>query len=301
MKQHPVSKVEDRIVNWRSQLFAKRKTKALYKDPLDYKAVPFPELFSQIDFKFTPQTEKEWHLSCLLNGFQRTTKIYLHGEFDPARPSLIYHHGAGIFNYQPYLTWFLWGGLAKQFNVFAIRAQGHDKFKDLEEQLCQFENVQLMMAGSVRIVEEIINWINSQQTRPVVLTGFSLGGAVTAIHQFMFNSAQLYLPLAAHPNVGRAMFSKAIRDAVDQWPERVKNPTYAQAFDFRKMINKDSYKKIYPIYGQYDNTMDTKEMDKFWQGFKTTSFNTGHLSIMMTKGPTVRKLVRDKVRELGVS
>jgi hypothetical protein len=242
----------------------------------------FIMLLKKTKYTLTKVKNSEWNVSSEYNSKIRTAKIFIHNSYDKNKPTIIYHHGAGQFNYANMLRKGLGENFWNKYNVFSIKAQHHNDIKDyLSNCMNSFLNWQLTFAGSVQAMEEIVRFHKNRNRNPIISIGTSMGGIVTSLHFLVFNSADIYFPIVAYPNVGEIFLGRAYKYAVNKLNERRKNRSYFDSFSFENNFSEDNKKKIYPILAKHDWYIDFEKAAMFWKGYDVEVYNLGHRSIIV--------------------
>ena len=275
-----INTLESVVLYFRSVALKYTYPKYFHNDPSDYQALPFSDVLRGTVGVLDQQTNDKWLLNCSYHGDNRSTQILLITKFDPGKPSLIYHHGAGsttplrdfniIFG-KPFLD---------KFNVFVVWAQYHtSKEEYLNQSVDSFLHHQETFAGSVLAYEEIVKFHRGKSEKPIVATGSSMGGIVSSLHAFYFGSADYYFPLVAYPNVGEIFLGQEYKTAVQDWDKKRENNTYLSSFKIDS-FDKSLTQKLFPVLGSYDRVVPYEKASKFWQekGFKVKIFPYGHFT-----------------------
>lgn len=264
---------------FRAQIMRLVHPKYFQHDRVDFKPIAFREILKNTTHDIS-QDRKNWILTLHFNGEDRPTKIALMKEFDPSKPSLIYHHGAGAINPQSNFNRFFDQDFTSNFNVFIIHASHHETRKDyLENSVDSFLHHQLTFAGSVLATDEIIKYHRHHSDQIIIDTGTSMGGIVASLHAFYFGTADYYFPIVAYPNVGEIFGGKAYKTITKDWEEKRKIGEYAQSFDIKEFDHALT-KKVFPILGEADAIVPFTQANTFWieRGFEVKVFPYGHFT-----------------------
>ena len=98
--------------------------KYFHNDRFDFKPIPFGQVLENT----THDTEEEgnkWTLTLHFQGEDRSTTINLLDTFDPKKPTLVYHHGAGDVRPMKDFQMVFGGEVASRYNTFIIHAAHH--------------------------------------------------------------------------------------------------------------------------------------------------------------------------------
>jgi hypothetical protein len=291
-----INAIESVVVFVRAQALSFTRPKYFHNDPPNYQALQFSEVLSAMTTKIE-KSDNYWTLTTSYQGYQRPTKIILLSGFNPEKPSLIYHHGAG--STKPLRDFNLIFGkeFASKYNVFIVHAQYHTtKEEYLNNSVDSFLHHQETFAGSVMAYEEIIKYHKSQSQMPVIATGSSMGGIVSSLHAFYFGSADYYFPLVSSPNVGEIFMGDAYKTAVADWEGKRHNESYLSSFTVEQ-INPELKTKVFPILGSADHIVPFEKSSQFWQhnGFTIKVFSYGHFTPGIV-GKEIRQYISEKIK-----
>ena len=272
--------------------------KYLSNDPSGYKPLPFSEIMAHTTVVLN-STSKPWQLLATYGNEERQTTIYTFGDFNPQKPTLIFHHGASQTNPTTNLESVFTKEVYQAYNVYAIHAQNHTTHSDyIHNSVDSFLHIQETFAGSTYTVEELVKQHKSHSSKPVIVVGTSMGGIVASLHAFYFGTADLYFPLVAYPNVGEIFLSNAYKAVIQDWDVKSQDPAYLNSFHIQDFDQK-LIKKTFPILGSQDQIVKYDKASKFWKekGFEITTFPYGHTTpAIMSK--EIRQLISDKLNQL---
>ncbi|KKQ41326.1 MAG: hypothetical protein US60_C0043G0009 [Microgenomates group bacterium GW2011_GWC1_37_8] len=298
IRAHPVVRIENKILSSiRGENILKlirRYRVNTFIDSNPREKIPsFQDLLNYISFGVYKLPGKPWELKYTYKDIRGTTKILLHNEYNPGRPTLIFHHGLGILN-QIQLKVFTNDILIKKFNIFSIKAANHASQKEIRSKcLNSFMNLALTITASVLAMDEIINFNKNNSNKKTIVVGVSLGGIVASLHYFYFNSADLYFPIIAYPNLGEIILNINLKDLVANYKIFTKNKSLKKSFTIPESLKNKPKSKIFPIIAEHDEIMEFNKAKRFWNDYNLTVYETGHYSIFI-KIKEIRKLIVDK-------
>ena len=300
VKTNPIVKIESKTI---SSLRRSRIDRVLnrYKitlfheqDPNEIVA-PFQEILNKINYSVLKLPNKPWEINYTYNSSSGTTRVHLHNEYLPEKPTLIFHHGIASRN-QLHLKVFLNEDFVNKFNIFSIRASNHEStVKVLNSCINNFTNLAATTCASVLAADEIVDFHKNNSSKPVIMVGLSLGGAVVSLHYFFFNAADLYFPILAYPNFGEIMIRKSHKGFIHKYEKMAKNKSLFDCFDIPKELkNRSDKNKVFPILGKQDELINYKGASKFWRGYQLKSFDVGHYTIIL-KINEIRKYILSNI------
>ncbi len=177
------------------------------------------------------------------------------------RPTIVFHHGSGENPFDE--GRFASSSLDRIFedpsdieaNIVAVRAPFHDltawKYARSMGDLSKFVG---MLASSTALVQAVTEDLHAERSPAVVVSGISLGGWVTTLHQTAYDSAELYAPIFAGDRLGEMFVSSAYRGMTSELarmnPERL-----TEVLDYRQAYA-DVESPTRPLLARYDRIIE---------------------------------------------
>ena len=295
----PVAKIEKKVISTlKSENIIKFANKyavqILAEQDPNEKVTTFTRVLNSINYSVVKLPGKPWEIRYSFKKSEGVTKIYLHNDFLTQRPSIIFHHGLGRLN-PLHLKVFANKVLMEKFNVFSVRAAHHDSIDNVRKKfLNNFTNMLAAICSSTLAIDEIVDTHKNNSDQKVVVAGVSLGGTVTALHYFYFDSADFYFPIVSYPNFGEILTDRNIKEFVVNYEMLSKNKSIPKSFSIPRRLTNRPKDKIFPILADSDELINFKKASEFWKGYEITNFNVGHNTIFI-KGDEIRKLILEKV------
>lgn len=287
IKTNPIVKIERKTISSlrRSRIdrVLKRYGILLLHEQDPKELIPsFQEIINEINYSVLKLPNKPWEINYTYKNSSGTTKVHLYNEYKSGKPTLIFHHGLASRN-QLHLKVFLNEELVEKFNIFSIRASNHESTaKVLNSCINNFTNFAATACASVLAADEVADFHKNNSSKPVIMVGLSLGGAVVSLHHFFFNAADLYFPILAYPNFGEIMIHKFHKGFIHDYETISKNKSLFDCLDIPKELKKRSDKnKVFPMLGKQDEFINYKDASKFWSGYKFKTFEVGHYTIAL--------------------
>src|SRR4030042_2594957 len=161
----------------------------------------FQEILSSINYSVVKSRNQPWKINYKFRKSGGSTEIRLFNQYDENKPGVIFHHGLGAMTFIIQIQMIKEVFPQKKYNLFVIRASHHDIYGNVVKHFINnFVNFASGIAGSTLAVEEAVNFHKSLSQKPVIVTGFSLGGMVTGLHYFYFGNADYYFPIISFPD-----------------------------------------------------------------------------------------------------
>lgn len=293
--EYLLNPIESLVVFLRAQSFRLTKPQYLHNDPPNYQALPFQDILSHTTTTLN-QNSKTWTLTTSYQGDKRPLTILLLTDYDPAKPTLIYHHGAGDTKPLKDLNIVFGKKFYQDFNTFVIQAQYHTSKREyLEQSIDSFLHHQETFAGSVLAYEEIIRYHRNRSKAPVIATGVSMGGIVSSLHAFYYGTANYYFPMVAYPNAGEIFLGQEYRTAVSDWETKRQNRSYTDSFRI-ETFDPILKTKVFPILGRHDKVVPFDQSFSFWtnNGFNVKVLPYGHFAPGFA-APAIRRYINSIV------
>lgn len=167
-------------------------------------------------------------------------------------PTIIYHHGAAEGSYD-----FSFNNiLAKkksdiQANLIGIQALFNHSNKEFMESIAHLSNYTGMLAGSVLLIEGLIEQIRQISNQKIVVTGTSLGGFVTNLHFAYYNTADLYKPMLAGARIGDVFVNSAYSKMTSD-NGKANAETLCDVLDFWNDVRDKNQDNLFPLLAKYD-------------------------------------------------
>jgi hypothetical protein len=263
------------------------------QDPPGFRPDLFVRVFKKIRPTLIQHTRTHWSVPCVLGNDVRDTNIYLVYPFDPKKPSVTFHHGAGKADHMTAARAILGRDIMSRCNVFVLKAQKHiSTYEYLSEAVDSFFHQQQTFAGSVLATEEIVHFHKKHSTMPIVVSGASMGGIVATLHAFLFGSADSYVPIVAYPNVGEIFLGSSYKSGVAGWEKKRHIKEYIESYRMQKSLPRSLVTRVFPVLGRFDTVVPFAQAEAFWkkQGIIPTVFPYGHFTSVI-KRREIQKLI----------
>jgi hypothetical protein len=267
--------------------------KHFQNDPPGYTPERFEDVLRKIHSTKKIVSHMNWIVRCRLDQEIRETQVFLLHPFDPKKPSVTFHHGAGQIDHILPAAAILGKNILNSWNVFVIKAQKHTStYEYLSEAVDSFLHQQQTFAGSVFATQEIVQYHKKHSKKPIVVSGSSMGGIVATLHALLFGSADAYVPIVAYPNVGEIFLGRAYRSGVAGWEEKRKNRAYLESYGMNISLKRSLRSRIIPVLGRFDRIVTFQKAEASWkkQGITPVIFPYGHFTSVI-KRSEIQKII----------
>lgn len=217
------------------------------------------------------------------------------GQLDPAflfvqwkgeeYPTIIYHHGNnerpfnfGRFSKNTFKNIFLSGNESVEANLIVLRAPFHNfSSKQYQKKMTELSNFVAMLCVSVKLIEELIFFINQKKNSSVIVSGISLGGWVTNLHRTYYNTADVYVPMLAGAALGEIFISsdynKMAGKPAQENPERLR-----QILNFEDDFQKVKEDNVFPLLARYDQIIQYERQKVCYVNHPINIQEKGHIT-----------------------
>ena len=260
------------------------------------------EHLQEVSFKF-PEIKGEGDYEVLA----ATLVGELHAAFRVARwidethPTIIYHHGASEipFDYG-FRRIFPLKSEKPAVNYLLVRAPFHRSMKDFQQGIRNLANVVAMLAVSVCLIEELVQYNRKLNVNRILVAGTSLGGFITNLHHIHCNSAHVYTPLLAGLAMDDAYLRSVYSKAVAQQAKE-KGSVIESILNFENDFTKIDNSNVFPLLARFDQLIRYERQKASYGDCPVVSIPRGHTSGAMSYGQLRRHIFKNLFIELGAS
>lgn len=282
-----------------------------HNDPEDnFEGQTFQGFFKNIQGKTKLVEDAQgakWSLVMDLHGEQRVTTAKLERAYDPKAPTIIFHHGVGMYDNMTKAAIFmlLRQQEVKRSNVISVRAQSFNNEQEFRESAFDtLEHQQAVFAGSVLMIEELSR-ICERQKSPKAVVGISMGGMIGTWHFLNFDSADQYFPLIAYPDATKVFLGPYYEGKADNRTKRAQMPLYREAFKSEAKDPEQNRGRVHPVLEKKDEIMLYEDALTYWKGYDINSYPEGHKGLLIFRFREISKLIAENVeketgRETGI-
>ncbi len=231
---------------------------------------------------------------CLVeyDGNNQEAAVHVEQWLTNEHPVIIYHHGAAEGSFDFSFKRILGNKKGEiEANLIAIQAPFNQNNKTFLESIAYLSNYTLMLAGSVAIIDQLVDQLRKLGSKKIIVTGVSLGGFVTNLHFTYGNSADEYRPLFAGAKLADAFTNSAYSKVTS--PHGKNNAhKLAAALDFDQDLMNQDQDKLYPLLGAYDQIVKYDIQSQSYNGDHLKTVPYGHAT-----GSTKFKVLREFILE----
>ncbi|WP_313690265.1 hypothetical protein [Halobellus marinus] len=210
----------------------------------------------------------------------------------PDYPTLIYHHGSGErpfdfgrFSSNSFRRLFVGSDDAIPANVVAVRAPFHDGSNmDYARAMGELENFVGMLAASVVLIDALATTANDRTTRPVLVSGISLGGWAVNLHRACFDTVDQYAPIFAGAALGEmfvsSIYRKMTAGEVQRRPDHLR-----EVLGFEEEFRAVESANCAPLLARYDRIIEYDSQRPSYAGMSLAVLNRGHVTGALATAP----------------
>jgi len=201
----------------------------------------------------------------------------------PSLPTIVFHHGSGEnpFGEGRFDT----SSVDRLFadssdvnaNIVAVRAPFHGRSaREYARAMTDLADFVGMLVSSTAVVEALVSQLHAQGAPAVIVSGISLGGWVSTLHQATHDSAELYAPIFAGDRLGEMFAASAYRRMTG--PLAKENPeALRQALDYREAYA-ESNSPTRPLLARYDRIIEFGVQQPAFDPAERTVIDYGHVT-----------------------
>lgn len=192
-------------------------------------------------------------------------------------PTIIYHHGAaeGRFDYS--FNKIFGSQPLNNANLIAVQGIFCESNQDFLNAIKQLETYVLLLAGSTKLIERIVQSIKQSSNAPVTVTGTSLGGFVTNLHFAHYHTADIYKPMLAGVRMGDVFFKSDYAWVTDESAK--KDPKHLQdVLNFDMIMKTRNQKNLFPLLARYDQIVQYELQVQDFEPSQVRTIPYGHAS-----------------------
>ncbi|MFC2166549.1 alpha/beta hydrolase family protein [Acidobacteriota bacterium] len=197
-------------------------------------------------------------------------------------PSIIYHHGnlERPFNFH----WYMKNTFRDIFtsykkpieaNLIAIRAPYHrGSILKYAKHIGYLTNFIAMLSVSAKLIDFLVDYLRSEGSGQVIVSGVSLGGLAANLHRTYFNTADVYIPLCAGASLGDVFLTSAYKKVAKIVHEH--RDTVHNVLDFEMDFKKNKSDNVFPLLARYDQLFRYERQRESYDGHPVTVLDKGH-------------------------
>jgi len=199
-------------------------------------------------------------------------------------PVIIYHHGASEtpFDYG-FNKIFPYKDKKIPANLLLIRAPFHQNMKDFQQGIRTLSNIVAMLAVSVSLIEQLVEYGRKASKSKIMVSGTSLGGFITNLHHIHHNSADYYAPLLAGLALDdaylRSLYSRASA------PEAKENPEVIEGLlNFEEDFAAVDSGNVFPLLATHDQLIRYEQQKASYGSCPVEIIAKGHATGALAYG-----------------
>jgi hypothetical protein len=161
--------------------------------------------------------------------------------------------------------------------LISLRAPFHKTLKEYQKRIQHLTHFVGMLAVSVKLVENLVNFARERGYLPVVVSGISLGGWVTNLHRTYYNSADAYIPMLAGASLAEVFLSSAYRKLTGD--TALENPqVLREALNFERKFSKIKDENVFPLLAVHDQIIQYNIQRRAYEKYSIEELQKGHVT-----------------------
>lgn len=203
----------------------------------------------------------------------------------PEYPTILYHHGN---NERPFDYGFASKNTFKSVimveketikaNIINLRAPFHNQgMKAYLERIGQLSDFMAMIAGSVVLMELLVQHLKSIGCNRIMVAGISLGGWAVNLHRSFYNTAEVYVPLLAGAALDElflsSAYSRLLSNRAKDQPELIH-----RLLNFEGEFSKVTDQNVFPLLAQFDQMIEFERQKQCYMDYPVQVIEKGHIT-----------------------
>jgi hypothetical protein len=202
----------------------------------------------------------------------------------PGLPFIIFHHGNnerpfdyGLTSKNSFKYIFYKQKDFEDTCLISLRAPFHKTLNEYQQKIRHLTHFVGMLAVSVKLVENLVNFARERGYLPVVVSGISLGGWVTNLHRTYYNSADAYIPMLAGASLAEVFLSSAYRKLTGELA--LENPqVLRETLNFERKFTKINDVNVFPLLAVHDQIIQYNIQRRAYEKYFIEELQKGHIT-----------------------
>ncbi|MCO5184815.1 MAG: hypothetical protein M9928_09870 [Anaerolineae bacterium] len=208
----------------------------------------------------------------------------------PDAPLLVYHHGFFEVPYHARAQAFFRPRDPFDAHIVLLQAPFHRRpLQPLDLGFQNLHHLYQMIAGSVRMMQMVVDHYLALGTPYAVAAGMSLGGIITLTYEGFFGRSRAVIPILSSPN-----FAQLLWDISRQTKRNVTIPLeeIEARLDFSRCYDHIDPTRIYPLMGINDRFFRHGSHAPIFNQCDVTTIRSSHVSGMWHRRETREHIIR---------
>ncbi len=241
-------------------------------------SAPITDIAGRLDMEFTnPTRNGEYRIPVRYKSMEGIARYSLIHRAGGDRPTLIYHHGSGETNYTARIRKILPASVRSEFNLIALSVPFNRNMKEYIHGIGSLERFAFLVASSVRLIEDLGQWLRSQGSGKTVVSGISLGGWICNLHFAIYTSLDEYRPIFAGAALDHVFLETVYRKQVSR--RAFENPSaLTRVLNFEKSFSAQKNDRVFPLLARYDQFIRYERQKGIYRENQLRLLDKGHIT-----------------------
>jgi hypothetical protein len=208
----------------------------------------------------------------------------------PDAPLLVYHHGFFEVPYHVRAQAFFRPRAPFDAHIVMLQAPYHRRLlQPLDLGFQNLHHLYQMVAGSVRMMQMVVDHYLALGTPYAVASGMSLGGIISLTYQGLFGRSRAVVPILSSPN-----FAQLLWDLSRQTNRPVAIPLedIEERLDFQRYYQHLDLARVFPLMGENDRFFRHGSHSTIFDQCDVTTIRSSHVSGMWHRRETREHVIR---------
>jgi hypothetical protein len=249
---------------------------------------------TQVGFPLVPQMglleEREYRFWLHTEVGRIHTRVRVLPARRPDAPLLVYHHGFFEVPYHVRAQAFFRPRAPFDAHIVLLQAPYHRRpLQPLDEGFQNLHHLYQMIAGSVRMMQMVVDHYLALGTPYVVASGMSLGGIIALTYEGFFGRSRAVIPILSSPN-----FAQLLWDLSRQTKRNVTIPLedIEARLDFQRYYQHLDLARVFPLMGENDRFFRHGSHSTIFDQSDVTTIRSSHVSGMWHRRETRDHIIR---------
>ena len=147
--------------------------------------------------------------------------------------------------------------------------------KEFQQGIRAFANFIAMLAVSVHLIEQLVQYNKKHSTGQILVAGTSLGGFITNLHHIHYNSADFYTPLLAGTAMDDAFLHSVYSRAVAKHAKE-NSAAISSVLNFEEEFKAADNSNVFPLLARFDEIIRYELQKASYGNRPVVTINKGH-------------------------
>ena len=148
-----------------------------------------------------------------------------------------------------------------------------------------------MLAGSVALIESLIESLHQKGNKQIIISGLSLGGWVTNLHRSFFNTADTYIPMLAAAGLDALFLTSYYRNLCSM-KAREHSEILTKVLNFEEEFSSCKTNNVFPLLAKYDQFIEYERQKQSYKDIPIQVLEKGHITAALASNMLTEHLLK---------